>query len=154
MERWNMNKLSKKHKNYLLCLVILLIIGIGFALYSSSQEKKTIEQKQNIEKYVDSMVSSERNITNKLKSIKNGSGITIGDYSYVEEQIKNIGDCYACLYSFEYNKVSYLDEYTKSRTNYETYEKYYNYLNNKYSVNDHDNYNKTAQKLIDSAKNK
>lgn len=98
------------------------------------------------------MMGSEKNITSKLKSIKNGSTVTIGDYNYIAEQIKNIGDCYACLYSFEYNKVTYLDEYAKSLTNYETYEKYYNYLNSKYSVNDHDNYNKTAQKLIDSAK--
>lgn len=52
------------------------------------------------------------------------------------------------------NKLSYLDEYTKSKTNYETYEKYYNYLDSKYNVNDHDNYNKTAQKLIDSVKTK
>lgn len=147
-----MNKLSKKYKNYLLCLVILLIIGIGFAFYTSNQEKKAMEQKQNIEKYVDSMMDSEKNITSKLKSIKNGSTVTIGDYNYITEQIKNIGDCYACLYSFEYNKVSYLDKYTKSKTNYETYEKYYNYLDSKYNVNDHDNYNKTAQKLIDSAK--
>jgi hypothetical protein len=152
MERWNMNKLFIKYKCYLLCFIVLLIVGIGFALYSSSQEKKTIEQKQNIEKYVDSMMGSEKNITSKLKSIKNGSTVTIGDYNYIAEQIKNIGDCYACLYSFEYNKVTYLDEYAKSLTNYETYEKYYNYLNSKYSVNDHDNYNKTAQKLIDSAK--
>lgn len=147
-----MNKLSKKYKNYLLCFVILLIVGIGFAFCSSNQEKKATEKKQDIEKYVDSMVNSEKNITSKLKSIKNSSTVTIGDYSYIAEQIKNIGNCYACLYSFEYNKVYYLDEYTKSQTNYETYEKYYNYLDSKYNVNNHDDYNKTAQKLIDSVK--
>ena len=40
-----MEKLFKKYKIYLSCLGILLIIGIGFAFYSSNQEKKTIEQK-------------------------------------------------------------------------------------------------------------
>ena len=149
-----MNKLFIKYKYYLLCFIVLLIVGIGFALYSSNQEKKTIEQKQNIEKYIDSLVGSEKNITSKLKNIKNGSIVTIGDYNYITEQIKNIGDCCACLYSFEYNKVSYLDEYTKLKTNYETYEKYYNYLDSKYNVNDHDDYNKTTQKLIDLAKSK
>ena len=65
-----MERLSKKYKIYLSCLGILLTIGIGFAFYSSSQEKKTIEQKHNIEKYVNSMVDSEKNITNKLNNIK------------------------------------------------------------------------------------
>ena len=145
-----MEKLSKKYKIYLSCLGILLIIGIGFAFYSSSQEKKTIEQKQNIEKYVDSMVDSENNITNKLNMLKNVSIITIGDHEYIAEQIKNLYDCRACLYSFQANKIEYLDEYTKSQTNYDTYEQYYNYLHSKYNLNDYNNYNKTAQKLIDS----
>lgn len=57
-----MNKLFIKYKCYLLCFIVLLIVGIGFALYSSSQEKKTIEQKQNIEKYVDSMMGSEKTL--------------------------------------------------------------------------------------------
>ncbi|WP_158576794.1 MULTISPECIES: hypothetical protein [unclassified Eubacterium (in: firmicutes)] len=44
-----MEKLSKKYKIYLSCLGVLFIIGIGFVFYSSNQEKKAIEQKQNIE---------------------------------------------------------------------------------------------------------
>ena len=83
-----MKKLSKKYKVYLSCLGILLIIGIVFTFYSSSQEKKTIEQKHNIEKYIDSIVDSERNITNKLNNIKNISISTIGDSDYIAEQIK------------------------------------------------------------------
>lgn len=117
-----MERLSKKYKIYLSCLGILFIIGIGFAFYSSSQEKKAIEQKQNIEKYVDSIVDSEKNITNKLNNIKNGAMVTIGDSSYIADQLKNIQDNFACLYGFQSNKVKYLDEYTKSQTNYDTYE--------------------------------
>lgn len=147
-----MEKLSKKYKIYLSCLGILLIIGIGFAFYSSSQEKKTIEQKHNIEKYVDSMVDSEKNITNKLNNIKNGAMVTIGDSGYIEEQIKNIRNCDNCLYSFQIGKKKYLDEYIKSKTNDDTYEAFYRNLNDKYDVNNYENYNKTARKLIDSAK--
>ena len=145
-----MEKLFKKYKVYLSCLGILLIIGIGFAFYSSNQEKKTIEQKQSIEKYVDSMIESENNISNKLNMLKNVSIITIGDREYIGGQIKNLYDCRACLYSFQANKIEYLDEYTKSQTNYDTYEQYYNYLDSKYNLNDYNNYNKTAQKLIGS----
>ena len=154
-----MEKLSKKYKIYLSCLGVLFIIGIGFVFYSSNQEKKTIEQKQNIEKYVDSMVDSEKNITNKLNNIKNASIITIGDREYIAIQLKNINDRWACLYSFQANKVEYLDEYTKSQTNYDTYEQYYNYLCKKYNLNNKSDdidytkwYNQCAQKLIDSAK--
>lgn len=147
-----MEKLSKKYKIYLLCLGVLFIIGIGFAFYSSNQEKKAIEQKQNIEKYVDSMVDSEKNITNKLNNIKNGAMVTIGDYEYIEEQIKNIQNCDNCLYSFQIGKEEYLDEYIKSKTNYDTYEAFYSDLNDKYGANNYENYNKTARKLIDSAK--
>ena len=68
-----MEKLSKKYKIYLSCLIILLIVGIGFGFYSSTQEKKAIEQKQDIEKYVNSMVDSEKSIANKLNNIKNGA---------------------------------------------------------------------------------
>lgn len=156
-----MERLSKKYKIYLSCLGILLTIGIGFAFYSSSQEKKTIEQKHNIEKYVDSMVDSEKNITNKLNNIKNGAMVTIGDSGYIAEQLKNIQDNFACLYSYQSNKIEYLDEYTKLQTNYETYQEYYNYLCKKYNLNNKDDgieyekwYNQCAQKLIDSAKSK
>ena len=51
-----MNKLSKKYKIYLSCLVVLLIMGIGFELYCSNQERKKQEQKQEIEKYIDSII--------------------------------------------------------------------------------------------------
>ena len=149
-----MEELSKKYKIYLSILSILLIIGIGFAFYSSSQEKKTIEQKQNIEKYVDSIIDSEKNITNKLNNIKNGAMVTIGDSGYIEEQIKNIRNCDNCLYSFQIGKKEYLDEYIKSKTNDDTYEAFYRNLNDKYDVNNYENYNKTARKLIDSAKSK
>ena len=156
-----MERLSKKYKIYLSGLGILFIIGIGFAFYSSSQEKKTIEQKQNIEKYVDSMVDSEKNITNKLNNIKNGAMVTIGDSSYIADQLKNIQDNFACLYGFQSNKVKYLDEYTKSQTNYDTYEQYYDCLCKKYNLNNKDDgieyeewYNQCAQKLIDSVKSK
>lgn len=156
-----MERLSKKYKIYLSCLGILLTIGIGFAFYSSSQEKKTIEQKHNIEKYVNSMVDSEKNITNKLNNIKNGAMVTIGDSGYIAEQLKNIQDNFACLYSYQSNKIEYLDEYTKLQTNYETYQEYYNYLCKKYNLNNKDDgieyeewYNQFAQKLIDSAKSK
>lgn len=156
-----MERLSKKYKIYLSCLGILFIIGIGFAFYSSSQEKKAIEQKQNIEKYVDSMVDSEKNITNKLNNIKNGAMVTIGDSGYIAEQLKNIQDNFACLYSYQSNKVKYLDEYTKSQTNYDTYEQYYDHLCKKYNLNNKDDgieyeewYNQCAQKLIDSVESK
>lgn len=156
-----MERLSKKYKIYLSCLGILLIIGIGFAFYSSSQEKKAIEQKQNIEKYVDSMVDSEKNITNKLNNIKNGAMVTIGDSGYIAEQLKNIQDNFACLYSYQSNKIEYLDEYTKSQTNYDTYEQYYDHLCKKYNLNNKDDgieyeewYNQCAQKLIDSVESK
>lgn len=147
-----MDKLSKKYKIYLSFLGILLIVGIGFALYCSSQERKVQEQKQRIEKYINSMVESEDNINTKLNFIKNGSMATLGDYDYVEEQIKNIWNSYACLYSFQAKQDEYLDEYTKSQTNYDTYIDYYNYLDDKYNLNNYKNYNKTARKLIDSAK--
>lgn len=156
-----MERLSKKYKIYLFILSILFIIGIGFAFYSSSQEKKAIEQKQNIEKYVDSMVDSEKNITNKLNNIKNGAMVTIGDSSYIADQLKNIQDNFACLYSFQSNKVKYLDEYTKSQTNYDTYEQYYDHLCKKYNLNNKDDgieyeewYNQCAQKLIGSVESK
>lgn len=156
-----MEKLSKKYKIYLSCLGVLFIIGIGFAFYSSDQQNKAIKQKQNIEKYVDSMVDSEKNITNKLKGTKSASIITIGDREYIAEQLNNINDCWACLYSFQANKAEYLDKYTKSQTNYDTYEQYYDYLCKKYNLNNKSDdidytkwYNQCAQKLIDSAKSK
>lgn len=147
-----MKKLSKKYKIYLSCLGILLIIGIVFTFYSSSQEKKTIEQKHNIEKYVDSIVDSERNITNKLNNIKNISISTIGDSDYIAKQIKNISDNNILLYNYQNDNIRYLDKYTKLQTDYDTYEQYYNHLNSKYNLNDYNNYNKTADKLINSAK--
>lgn len=154
-----MEKLSKKYKIYLSCLGVLLIIGIGFAFYSSNQEKKAIEQKQDIEKYVDSMVGSEKNITNKLNSTKSASIITIGDREYIAEQLNNITNNNILLYNYQYNKIEYLDEYTKSQTNYDTYEQYYDYLCKKYNLNNKSDdveykkwYNQCAQKLIDSAK--
>lgn len=147
-----MKKLSKKYKIYLSCLGILLIIGIVFTFYSSSQEKKTIEQKHNIEKYVDSIVDSERNITNKLNNIKNISISTIGDPDYIAKQIKNISDNNILLYNYQNDNIRYLDKYTKLQTDYDTYEQYYNHLNSKYNLNDYNNYNKTADKLINSAK--
>lgn len=147
-----MKKLSKKYKIYLSCLGILLIIGICFAFYSSSQEKKTIKQKHNIEKYVDSMVDSEKNITNKLNNIKNISISTIGDSDYIAEQLKNMSDNNILLYNYQNDNIEYLDKYTKSQTDYDTYEQYYNYLDSKYNLNDYNNYNKTADKLINSAK--
>lgn len=102
-----MKKLSKKYKIYLSCLGILLIIGIVFTFYSSSQEKKTIEQKHNIEKYVDSIVDSEKNITNKLNNIKNISISTIGDSDYIAEQIKNISDNNILLYNYQNDNIEY-----------------------------------------------
>lgn len=147
-----MKKLSKKYKIYLSCLGILLIIGIVFTFYLSSQEKKTIEQKHNIEKYVDSIVDSERNITNKLNNIKNISISTIGDLDYITKQIKNISDNNIFLYNYQNDNIKYLDKYTKLQTDYDTYEQYYNHLNSKYNLNDYNNYNKTADKLINSAK--
>lgn len=147
-----MNKISKKYKIYLSCLVVLLIMGIGFALYCSNQERKKQEQKQKIEKYIDSMIESDNNINTKVNLIKNGTMATLGDYSYVEEQIKNIGNCDNCLYSFQIGKEEYLDEYIKSKTNYDTYEAFYSNLNDKYDVTNYKNYNKTARKLINSAK--
>mgnify|MGYP007076429636 CR=1 FL=1 len=149
-----MNKLSKKYKIYLSCLVVLLIVGIGFALYCSNQERKKQEQKQKIEKYIDSMIESDNNINTKVNLIKNGTMATLGDYSYVEEQIKNIGNCDILLYNYQHRKIEYLDEYIKSKTNYDTYEAFYSNLNDKYDVNNYKNYNKTARKLIDSAKSK
>lgn len=147
-----MEKLYKKYKIYLLCLGILLIVGIGFAFYSSNQEKNAIKQKQNIEKYVDSIVESENNINDKLNSIKNGSVSTIGDSGYISEQIKNISNNNVLLYNYQNDNIEYLDKYTKSQTDYDTYTQYYNYLNSKYNLNDYNNYNKTADKLINSVK--
>ena len=147
-----MKDLSKKYKIYLSILSILLIIGIGFAFYSSSQEKKTIEQKQKIEKYVDSIVDSEKNITNKLNNIKNISISTIGDSDYIAEQIKNISDNNILLYNYQNDNIEYLNKYTKSQTDYDTYQDFYNFLDTKYDLNNYNEYNKTADKLINSAK--
>lgn len=147
-----MEKLSKKYKIYLSCLGVLFIIGIGFVFYSSNQEKKTIEQKQNIEKYVDSMVDSEKNITSKLNNIKNISISTIGDSDYIAEQIKNISNNDILLYSYQNNNIEYLNKYTKSQTDYDTYQDFYDFLDTKYDLNNYNEYNKTADKLIDSAK--
>mgnify|MGYP004659126263 CR=1 FL=1 len=147
-----MKKLSKKYKIYLSCLGILLIMGIVFTFYLFNQEKKAIEQKQNIEKYVDSIVNSEKNITNKLNNIKNSSISTIGDSNYIAEQIKNISDNSILLYNYQNNNIRYLDKYTKLQTDYDTYEQYYNHLNSKYNLDNYNNYNKTADKLINSAK--
>ena len=148
-----MEKLSKKYKIYLLCLVTLLILGIGFALYSSNQEKKAIEQRHNIEKYIDSMIESENGINDKLNNIKNGAMVTIGDSSYIAEQIKNISNDDILLYNCQHDKIEYLDEYTKSQTNYSTYQEFYNFLDNK-DLNNYKSYNKVADKLINSAKSK
>lgn len=147
-----MKKLSKKYKIYLSCLGILLIIGIVFTFYSSSQEKKTIEQKHNIEKYVDSIVDSEKNITNKLNNIKNISISTIGDSDYIAEQIKNISDNNILLYNYQNDNIEYLNKYTKSQTDYDTYQDFYNFLDTKYDLNNYNEYNKIADKLINSAK--
>lgn len=147
-----MKELSKKYKIYLFILSILLIIGIGFAFYSSSQEKKAIEQKQNIEKYVDSIVDSEKNITNKLNNIKNISISTIGDSDYIAEQIKNISDNNILLYNYQNDNIRYLDKYTKLQTDYDTYQDFYDFLDTKYDLNNYNEYNKTADKLINSAK--
>lgn len=147
-----MKKLSKKYKIYLSCLGILLIIGIVFTFYSSSQEKKTIEQKHNIGKYVDSIVDSEKNITNKLNNIKNISISTIGDSDYIAEQIKNISDNNILLYNYQNDNIEYLNKYTKSQTDYDTYQDFYNFLDTKYDLNNYNEYNKIADKLINSAK--
>lgn len=147
-----MENLSKKYKIYLSCLGVLFIIGIGFVFYSSNQEKKAIEQKQNIEKYVDSMVDSEKNITSKLNNIKNISISTIGDSDYIAEQIKNISNNDILLYSYQNNNIEYLNKYTKSQTDYDTYQDFYDFLDTKYDLNNYNEYNKTADKLIDSAK--
>ena len=149
-----MSELSKKYKIYLSCLVIFMIIGIGFAFYCSNQERKEQEQKQEIEKYVDSMIESEKNINTKINLIKNGSMSTLGDYDYIEKQIKNISIYNIYLYNYQYDKIKYLNEYTKSQTDYDTYVEYFNYLNDKYDVTHSENYNKTARKLIDDAKSK
>lgn len=147
-----MKKLSKKYKIYLSCLGILLIMGIVFTFYLSNQEKKAIEQKQNIEKYVNSIVDSEKNITNKLNNIKNSSISTIGDSDYIAEQIKNISNNDILLYSYQNNNIEYLNKYTKSQTDYDTYQDFYDFLDTKYDLNNYNEYNKTADKLIDSAK--
>ena len=149
-----MEKLSKKYNIYLSCLGVLFIIGIGFVFYSSNQEKKAIEQKQNIEKYVDSMVDSEKNITSKLNNIKNISISTIGDSDYIAEQIKNISNNDILLYSYQNDNIEYLNKYTKSQTDYDTYQDFYDFLDTKYDLNNYNEYNKTARKLIDSAKSK
>ena len=156
-----MEKLSKKYKIYLSCLGVLFIIGIGFVFYSSNQEKKAIEQKQNIEKYVNSMVGLEKNITNKLNNIKNGAMVTIGDYGYIAEQLKNISDNNILLYNYQNENIEYLDKYIKSQTNYDTYGQYYDHLCKKYNMDNKSDdieykewYNQCAQKLIDSVKSK
>lgn len=147
-----MEKLSKKYKIYLSCLGCLLIAGIFFAIYSSGQEKKAIKQKQSMEEYVDSMIESENNINNKLNMLKNASIITIGDREYIAEQIKNISNNDILLYNCQHDKTEYLDEYTKLQTNYDTYQEFYSYLDSKYNLNNYNDYNKTADKLIDSVK--
>ena len=77
---------------------------------------------------------------------------TIGDSDYIAKEIKNISDNNILLYNYQNENMEYLDKYTKSQTDYDTYEQYYNHLNSKYNLNDYNNYNKTADKLIDSAK--
>lgn len=149
-----MKRISKKYKIYLLCLIILLIIGIGFAIYSSNQEKKNTEQKQNIEKYVNSIIEAEENINDKLNSISNSSLTTIGDSDYIVEQIKNISNNSILLYNYQYDNTEYLNEYIESQTQYSTYQEFYNFLDNKYDLNKPKNYNKVADKLINSVESK
>lgn len=147
-----MEKLSKKYKIFLSCLGILLIIGICFVFYSSNQEKKKIEQQQNIEKYVNSIIEEENNINNKLDLIKNGSMIIIGDYNYIEDQLKRMYENTIYLYSYEYKKVDYLDSYVREVTGYDNYIAYKAYLEQKYFYNEYDEFYKTAKDFINSVK--
>ena len=98
------------------------------------------------------MVDSEKNITSKLNNIKNGAMVTIGDYEYIAEQIKNISNNDILLYSYQNDNIEYLNKYTKSQTDYDTYQDFYDFLDIKYDLNNYNEYNKTADKLIDSAK--
>lgn len=147
-----MENLSKKYKIYLSCLGILLILGIGFAFYLSSQEKQIMKQKQSIEKYINSIVKSENNINDRLNSIKKDSNATIGDSDYIAEQIKNISDNNILLYNYQNDNIEYLNKYIKSQTDYDTYQDFYYFLDTKYDLNNYNEYNKTADKLINSAK--
>jgi uncharacterized protein (UPF0333 family) len=157
-----MEKLSKKDKIYLSCLGILLIIGIISAFFSHTKEKYDAEQKQFVEEYVDSMIEAKNNIDDKINDIANGSTVIIGDYSYIAEQIESIQTCNVCLYSCQYNKVKYLDEYTKSQTNGISYQEYYDSLCRKYHLTqkkdddiDYEEwYEQRARKLIHSAESK
>lgn len=146
-----MKKLSKKHKIYLLCIGSLFVLAIICCIYSFEQKKKNITQKQEIKDYINSIIREEDNINSKLNSIKNGTMITIGDYSYISEQLKRMYNDTACLYFYEYNKVDYLDSYTQEVTNYNNYKEYKDYLEEKYLYKRYSEVNKTAQDLIDAA---
>lgn len=145
-----MKKIIKKYKIYLLCVGSLFVLAIICCIFSFEQKKKNITQKQEIKDYVNSIIEEEDEINSKLNSIKNGTMITIGDYSYIAEQLKRMYGNTICLDSYEYKKVDYLDSYIQETTDYNNYKEYKNYLEEKYLYNKYSEVNKTAQDLIDS----
>lgn len=149
--KWGSITMSKKYKIFIGILSILLILGCGFAFYSSSQEKESAKQKTKIETYINKMIESDSNIQDRLFNIKSKKLSTANDHNYIEQQIQNIANNYASLY--QYNKIKYLDEYTKEKTNFENYEKYYKSLISKYNFQDHENYSQTVDRLINNALN-
>lgn len=160
-----MGKLSKKDKIYLSCLGVLLVIGIISAFFSRTKEKYDTEQKQIIERNVDSMIESKNNIDNIIDDIANGSTVILDDYSYIAEQIERIQNSYVCLYSYEHDKdkySEYLNKYIKSQTDGISYQEYYDSLSRKYGLNrkkdddiDYEEwYRQCARKIIHSAESK
>lgn len=144
--------MSKKYKNYIIILCILSTITCCFIFYSASQERKIQKQQEEIEKYVDDTIDADLNIQKKLKYIASNEFYSIGDREYIFEQIKYISDYWACLYSFSHSNKNYLNEYIQNNTKYNSYEEYFNALNEKYHYSDHENWNKTTDKLIKEAK--
>lgn len=126
-----MKELSKKYKVYLFCLGMLFVIGIIIIIYSADQSNK----RNDIEKHVDEIISRDDDLENKLELIKNKDIVTIGDNKYIEEQLQeiNINNVYL---GFQDKKslISYLNKYTQIRTGYNTYQRYYDYLNKKYNI--------------------
>lgn len=160
-----MEKLSKKDKIYLSCLGILLIIGIISAFFSHTKEKYDAEQKQIIEKNVDSMIESKNNVDNIIDDIENGSAVILEDYSYIAEQIEHIQISYVLLCSYEHDKgkySEYLNKYIKSQSNGISYQEYYDSISRKYGLNrkkdddiDYEEwYRQRARKIIHSAESK
>lgn len=126
-----MKELSKKYKVYLFCLGMLFVIGIILIIYSADQSNK----RNDIEKHVDEIISRDDDLENKLELIKNKDIVTIGDNKYIEEQLQeiNINNVYLDFQDKKY-LISYLNKYTQIRTGYNTYQRYYDYLNKKYNI--------------------